>query len=529
MIELESSLHLFQPPLYRGAQGTWKKSFVDTLYDCPSKLTWDISAILPILSFGYPCGDRTLVNEIRRRPWLSSIGPDNEPYFENIPKHGRLWLSPSEIADTLLELLCEEAIEVCRNKREIYILLSGGLDSRVVAGVLARLRDGGDIDVAPIGVTWGSEDSRDVYYGRMAAEILGFKWLHLKIGPEHLEENIEKGAISIACLASPAHLHRMQWFENASKDALVLAASYGDSVGRAEFSGCHLLELNYLKPVDIYGLLNKDVFESAYNELTGDLKRLHQRSLGEPKYVQCEHERQGHYMRNMMGHIMSIINNYCSVYQMFTHPKVYSFMWSVHPALRDNRIYSSLLEKLDARLARMPWARTNRALCGRTIGDKSGLRKKFAQYQYWTGSVLFDRIKQYVDPKWYEDTGIFNGDRISRLTEEVYRTRDKESAYGSFPCEKWLWLASFRLMAEYLEDKGKSVALDNQKTKSLKSPVGLSLKRREIFVRRILSHSFYFTKAAKICRKYFRIITKRPKIYTLKKKAIQKYPPLKSR
>jgi hypothetical protein len=103
MAELESSLHLYQPPLYRGTKGEWRKSFVDAVNDCEGKVTWDIAAILSILGFTYACGDRTLVNEVKRRLWLSRIGADKEPAIEEIPIYGlsagvcagvSLWLIP---------------------------------------------------------------------------------------------------------------------------------------------------------------------------------------------------------------------------------------------------------------------------------------------------------------------------------------------------------------------------------------------------------------------------------------------------
>jgi hypothetical protein len=529
MVELESSLHLFQTPLYRGSNGEWKKSFIDAVCECQGKTSWDVSAILSILSFGYPCGDRTLVNEVRRRPWLSSIGSDNEPRLEEVPQHGRLWLSSSQIAKTLFELLCDEAIEVCRGRKEIYLLLSGGLDSRVVAGVLATLRDEGRIDVTPIGVTWGLEDSRDVYYARMTADILGFEWVHLGISPEDLLFNLEKEAISIGNMTSPVHLHRMQWFKNLAKDALVLAGSYGDSIGRAEFSGHNVLELDYLRPADIYGLLRKDVLGLAFDGVMKDLKELHDRSPGQPKYVYCEHEMQGHYMRNMISHTMSIINNYCSVYQMFTNPKTYSYMWAIHPALRDDRIYAELFEQFNPRLARIPWARTNRALSGRTIGAKSGLRKKFHEYKYWAGETLFDKLSRYVDPDWFSETGIFRGDRIAKLTQEVYRTRNGESVFGSFPHEKWLWLAAFRHMAEHIESKGKSVGPSDECAKCLGSPLKLATETRPPFVRLLLSRSAFLYKMAKQLRELFGIITKRIRKNRINNQAIRKYPPQKLR
>src|SRR3989442_721563 len=73
---------------------------------------------------------------------------------------------------------------------------------------------------------------------------------------------------------------------------------------------------------------------------------------------------------------MSVINHFCSVYQMFTDPRVYSYMWSLHPSLCVDEVYAVLLGRLHPNLARLPWARTNRALRGRTEGTRLRLNPR---------------------------------------------------------------------------------------------------------------------------------------------------------
>jgi len=513
--ELESSLHLYQPPLYRGAGGEWRKSIIEAVGDCDSKLTWDCAAMLGILGFTYTCGDRTLVNEVKRRPWLSSIGPDNEPLLEKIPSHGRLWEPTSQIAENLCNLLCNEALEVCSGKNEIYLLLSGGLDSRVVAGILARLYNGGELATKPICVTWGLENSRDVVYGRLVARILGFEWQHVDMSHEDIIYNIEEMSTAIGALVSPIHLHAIHWFKNVSKESLVLSGSYGDSVGRAEFSGRHLLELDYLRPVNPFGLIRNDVLELAYNGLKNDLKELRERTPGQPKYVYCEHEMQGHYMRNMISQAMSLTGQYCSIYQMFTHPNVYSYMWSLHPALRNDRIYGELLEKLNPQLARIPWARTNRALRGETVGAKSHLRKDFHQYKLWVSRLLLNELRRYFEPEWFAETGIFNPDKIKRLSKQAYVRGEILIIL--------MWLAAFRRMAEYLESLGKSVKLDDVTIGNTRK---LSCRASGMdweFIKQLLRNSVFLYNLVNHWRKLFRSIRR----FVVKRRAIREYPPVK--
>jgi asparagine synthase (glutamine-hydrolysing) len=217
---LESSLHLYAPPRYRASDGSWYDAHAEAVRHSDESLTWDPAAVLSLLSFHYVCGDRTLMREIRRRPWLSSIGPEGDARLEPIPPHDTIWQSTERSAARLGSLLCDEALGVCQGRAEIYVLLSGGLDSRVVAGSMARAVREGGLDVRPVAVTWGLTDSRDYAYARAAAELLGFEWLHLDLEPRHLRENVSDAAALLGCLVSPLHLHRMTWFANVSPDAL---------------------------------------------------------------------------------------------------------------------------------------------------------------------------------------------------------------------------------------------------------------------------------------------------------------------
>ena len=507
---LETAKHLFQRPQYLIEQSNWDDVFLNVLKPGPSKLTYDISGIMSVLAYSYPCGDRTLFQEISRKPWLSRTGNCGEIRLEDIPQHGLTWDSPENIASHLFTLLCAEAQMACEGRHQIYILLSGGLDSRIVAGVLSHLYKQGTIS-QPIGVTWGLEDSRDVHYGRAVAEQCDFKWEHISIGPESVMENITEGFPMVAGLVPPSHLHRMLWFKNVPKDALVLAGSYGDSIGRAEFSGRHVLELNYLSPFNPFGLIQEHSFQSAADGVVADLKSLRSRAGDVPHYVKCEYEMQCHYMRGMIAQVMSVINSYCSLYQMFTAPEVYGYIWSLHPARRDDSIYAAMLENQIPELARIPWARTNKALSGKTVGADSSLQKEFHNYAQWCSGPLYDRIRQLIEPSWYASTGIFNPARIEKLSEGL-RGSNCFDYLGFHPYDLWLWLAGFRLFVDRIEEAGNKVevaSFNNKATIHDEIPEDTRSKLR----RYLSSKKILYKNVAKI-RKWY-----------LKKKAIRTYPP----
>lgn len=457
MNEIESSLHLYQPPLYLAPDGSAHRAYGDALRRCGADLRWEPATVLSILSFNFAAGDRTLVREIRRRPWLSEVEPEGALRLQPIPPHDTLWLPTATSAAELGRRLAAEALRVCCGRSEIYVLLSGGLDSRIVAGTVARLHREGRLASRPVAVTWGLPDSRDVAYGREAARILDLEWIHVDLEPRHVVENVSRGVTLLGCLISPLHLHRMAWFEGVSPEAIVLAGNYGDMVGRAEFSGSKLLELRPLRPSDQFDLMSPDARAVAQADLRADLAALHERDAGAPRYVQCEHEMHGHYTRCLIAHAMSVIGSFCSVYQMFTDPAVYGYMWSLHPSLRTDRIYAALLEDLDPRLARLPWARTNRALRGATHGARADLRRDFHDYASWISGPVYEELGDFVDPAWYEATGLFDAERVEALHRMV-RGESWAAAqlYGPDPFEAWLWLAGFRRFADWLEELGRS-------------------------------------------------------------------------
>ena len=167
---METSPHLFDPPRYTAEAGRWHDGFGDAVSEAPQALTWDVAGILGVLSLGYTTGERTLLKEVREQPWLSEITPGGEPRLKPIPPHDTLDLPAKVIAEKLFHLLREEVLHACRGRERIYILLSGGLDSRIVAGVIARTLAAGELSAQCVAVTWGMPDSRDVVYGRLTAK-----------------------------------------------------------------------------------------------------------------------------------------------------------------------------------------------------------------------------------------------------------------------------------------------------------------------------------------------------------------------
>lgn len=521
MRDLETSRHLFQRPLYCCPSGDWTYSFPEALQHCGSDVHLDMSAVVSCLSFGVPCQDRTLLQEITRRPWLSRVTTENQVILEAIPPHGFITDSDENLAKRLYDLLCNEARTVCEGFNEIYILLSGGLDSRIIAGVLAKLHQQGDISAKPIAVTWGLPDSRDVVYASQMARMLGIEWQHIELGWQTVLQNIDATAYQLGLLHSPEMLHNMLWFKRIPPTALVLAASFGDSIGRAEFSGQHLLELRRRQPQNMYELLKPAIFRTASMGVIGDLDLTYSRAQGNvPPYARYEHWMQANYMRGGLCHALSIINNYARIYQMFTAPDVYGFMWSLHPTRRDDEIYAALLENELPGLARIPWPRTNRAFRGGTIGAGRHLRRDYHEYTRWSSGPLYFQLCKRIDPEWFEATGIFDALRIRKMNELVRASKVRVGVLNYV----WLWLAGFRTFVECLESKGKSLIIEPNETAEAFPGIARKKPSRGIWVL-TASKCQFVNSTLKGARRFYR----KTRLRRLKRDAVEKYPPIPAR
>lgn len=477
-------------------------------------LSIDLSAITSFLSVGQFSKNRTLFKEIKRLPWLSEPLPGGRFKELPVPNHGFYTGSDNQLAASLFQKLCNEARNVIKHNSNIYILLTGGLDSRIIAGIYSHLYQNGELQQKPKCLTWGFENSRDVYYAKLMAELLDLEWGHIPIGPETVKENIEKCGEYLGLLHSPEMLHSMLWFKNVPSDAMVIAGSFGDSVGRGEFSGLHLLQLEHKAPKNTYSLLNDEVFRIGSAGLHSDLDYIHSRGgQNTMKYMQCEYWMQGYRMRNGLCHALSVINKYASIYQMFTSPEVFGFIWSLHPSRRDDDIYITLLKKNFPDLAKVPWARNNKAIEGDFSNTK--LRPHYHDYTKWSSGELFDYISKLIEPEWFADTGIFRKESISEMNDLVMKSKERVGRLNDI----WLWLAGFRFYIDKLKSEGKVITYGEIKTDNQPAPIKkASVKEKAIL---LASKSKFINDKARILRKKYRDLDLKSK----KKEMLSNYPP----
>jgi asparagine synthase (glutamine-hydrolysing) len=320
----------------------------------------DIRSVVQVISRYHCFAERTLVQGIYRTPWMARPNSANTDWeFADLPLHGDRLMPETEVAHTLFNKLQTEILSYCEGKSTVGLLLSGGMDSRIAAGVLDFLLKTGQMSVSVVAITWGMEQTRDVIYARRIAQRLGWDWLHYPMSVEDLLSNIAETA-KRGCEYSPVHLHAMPRIREIQGVDCILAASYGDSVGRAEYSGRHVTQLIPFEQYTLnwFKLLRVEAYKEISDSLARDVARYRTLFPRDDSYQQHEIDQQAHYMRRKLNHCMAVINEKTPLLHVFTSPDVFGFMWSLSPKVRTDLIYKYMLNLFQTDLSDIPWART---------------------------------------------------------------------------------------------------------------------------------------------------------------------------
>ncbi|MGM1429348.1 asparagine synthase-related protein [Sphingobacterium lactis] len=400
----------FHNPYYirNGNKFNFYSSFEEAIEQIPDQDRFlDFTAVVEVFSTGYCFGDRTLIKGLNKTPWMAKPNVDNTDWdYFNVPDHKENILEEPVIVDTFYNLLEEELLSYIKDHETIGILLTGGMDSRIVAAVLVNLQKKKLIDEKHIvAYTWGFEESRDVVYSKRIASLFGWKWKHVVVDAEQMTANCST-AIENGCEFTPIHLHAMTKVAEEEGIDCVLGGSFGDSVGRAEFSGRNVRDLASLRDKigNIGGLLRKDFLEFSKEDIENDLQRYHNLFPQDHAYQLYEQDQQLHYMRRMLNACMSVIDKKIPLYQMFSSPKVFGFMWSLDPSLRTNAIYRLLLEKYRPELLDIPWART-----GKKYNENEGEADRYRKSHHDYGTMIRKYFTDYIE------NSIVSNEKLARI------------------------------------------------------------------------------------------------------------------
>ena len=420
-------------------------TFGDIVNKRSTENTLDVAAFTSIFTSGFAMGNRTLIEGIEKTPWLSKLEQNRWSGFTDI-KFGNKILDRKEIASTLFRLLRTEILDYVKGSSSIGILLTGGMDSRMVAGALDSLIADKELQgVRVLAMTWGNLDSRDVVYAKEISKRLKWEWKHFQVDGDQLINNIKETAIRGAEYA-PNHLHAMLKIREERNIDCILAASFGDSIGRGEYSGRTVLNLRDIR----YKLKNKYGFlmfspERQFSSIfTQDLDQYWKKFPQKKQYQQVEQDYQIHYMRRMLNPCLSVINEKIPLFQAFSAPALVQFMWSLDPSVRDNSVYKVLFQHFRTDLSDIPWART-----GLKYDDFHGSGDRFTKTHTDYSKIIKTEVLPTIE------NNVLSGSiaKLDLLNEKALKNAFKlmkaKNYTADFNVEQiMLWLASFSIFLD---------------------------------------------------------------------------------
>lgn len=413
----------------------------------------DPVSIIEILNKSYTFGDRTFVEDVNLTPWMAKPNEDGTSwkYVDNLPSHGNLVVSEEEAAESLFEKLKKEIKDYIGNSTNVGILLSGGMDSRIIAAVIRNLQLSKEININVIAMTWGIDNCRDVIYSKKISDLFEWEWKHFKLSSENLIKNMEIVAKNGA-LYSPIHLHAMPEISEQDNIDCILAGSFGDSVGRAEYSG---IKVKNLIPTDNrmfnkFKMIKSNVYKKYVGNVHKDLNKYHLQFPREEKYQYYELEKQLHYMRKELNQCMSVINQKIPLYQGFTSPEVFGYMWSLSPEIRNDKIYYHILDKYSSELLEIPWARTGCRYLSENSEKPDDYLKNFHNYGKWIKEDLYNIIKEKILSSQIKNLNIFNVSILERLLKENSFLGEKITMIDEY----LIWIATLADFVKIYDVKG---------------------------------------------------------------------------
>lgn len=411
-----------------------------------SSLELDLQSVIEILMRSYIIGDKTLIKSIKRAPWLGEYSEHSNSWlYFDLPKHDNKKMDLKKAAIKLKEIVYEETLNFIGSARNVGILLSGGMDSRILAGVLKEIQINKDFKGNIIVYNWGTVDSRDVWYAREIAEKYEWEYKHFPLNPEVLQESfylVQKVGAEII----PYNLHAMNAVAKDNDSEIILAGSYGDTLGRAEYNG---IPLRNVPPIvfenaNKLGLLKEQLVQNYYEDMKKDATSYRDTvdKYHREEYQYRETEYQRHHTRRYLTTAMSIIAMEKPLFQLFTSPEAVEFLWGLDLSIRSNSLYEHILPLLPGGISQIPWARTGRVFGGTEKMSADKGKASSHQYGEWLRNDLRSFIDKELDFHSLMSLGIFN----EKSLDKIYKFWPKSSTNSINKLDSTIsWLTAFSI------------------------------------------------------------------------------------
>ncbi len=426
----------------------------------------DFLTIAQMLSFEHALGDRTLLTAVKLLPPATILTYDDGDVtmcaYWTLAYEDRVQ-APDETA-YLEQFRFYLAQAVRRRKSDELpagILLSGGLDSRVLLGFLAR-EHGEQFYSFTFGIP-GCDDAR---FARELARKSGIRHRFYELQPDYLLQYAEQGVALVDGLESCTHMHALATLKEEVSQARVLFKGYlgdalvGGHLQRALWAGYDDAVLDrYLFQKYCVLLPEEDqeaLFSNAFQEALGGAlfpsfrETVHESSSALPA------NRQDHWdiiqrQRRFTLNGVELVRSQAVVRLPFSDKDLVEFMLTVPPGLRFERLVMKGLLALDfPELAKVPRTPDGLPLmpCRRDLRIRAshlvrwrlrqaGLKwvkpprkKPYADYSQWLRSALRPWVEHVLLDRKSLQRGYFRADAIGRLVSEHMNGADHTGTLG---------------------------------------------------------------------------------------------------
>lgn len=195
----------------------------------------DLQALGDFLSLGYSTGERTLFKHIRLLPpaSIATVRPGEalsiRPYWDySFHSDEDPVLTEREYEKGFFSRLNQALMKQAEYADRVLIPVSGGYDSRVLTGMLSRMKKTDDL----IALSYGHDYALDVIYGRKIAKKCGIKHYTVPIEDDYLCRYAERFVWMLEGTVSCLNAHMLTTFdviENENIDT-VMTGFFGDIV-----------------------------------------------------------------------------------------------------------------------------------------------------------------------------------------------------------------------------------------------------------------------------------------------------------
>lgn len=417
----------------------------------------EVQSVIELLMRGYILGDKTLIKGIERAPWLAEYNENSNDWnYFDLPPHGEKKMDIKDAALKLKNIIYKETLDFIGNSKKVGILLSGGMDSRILAGILKEIQKNNDFTGEVIVYNWGIDDSRDVIYSKKIAAKYNWLYKHFPLNSEILKNNfylVQKLGVE----TNPYNLHAMDAISNDKDSQIVLAGSYGDTLGRAKYDGKPLEKASpiVLKNPNSLGILKAKLINDYYLKIKKESisyrGTITNNNRKEFEFREIEYQR--NHSRRYLSAAMSLIAMKKPLYQMLTSPKAVEFLWSLDISLRTDKLYETLLPMLPGEIGQIPWAQNGQRFMSDVNHTVDYGKPSYHEYGLWLRNDLKNFINEQLDFNSLYQLGIFNEKSLNK----VYKLWPEFNGVGVNKLDKTIsWLTVFSMFIKKHNLKHKS-------------------------------------------------------------------------